>query len=119
MEFKSNLNNSWYESEGVLKSNAFAAQTIKPGNSKTITLVLTKKLSGSNLGLMSNKAELTSINNKNSIEDDNEKNNSSTANAIISIKTGEKIEMAVLGILSIGLIVTVIYLTKKYILTKN
>lgn len=119
MEFKSNLNDSWYESEGVLKSNAFAAQTIKPGNSKTITLVLTKKLSGSNLGLMSNKAELTSINNKNSIEDDNEKNNSSTANAIISIKTGEKIEMAVLGILSIGLIVTVIYLTKKYILTKN
>ena len=119
MEFKSNLNDSWYESEGVLKSNAFAAQTIKPGNSKTITLVLTKKLSGSNLGLMSNKAELTSINNKNFIEDDNEKNNSSTANAIISIKTGEKIEMAVLGILSIGLIVTVIYLTKKYILTKN
>ena len=119
MEFKSNLNDSWYESEGVLKSNAFAAQTIKPGNSKTITLVLTKKLSGSNLGLMSNKVELTSVNNKNSIVDDNEKNNSSMANAIISIKTGEKIEMAVLGILSIGLIVTVIYLTKKYILTKN
>ena len=119
MEFKSNLNESWYESEGVLKSNAFAAQTIKPGNSKTITIVLTKKLSGSNLGLMSNKAELTSINNKNSTEDENEKNNSSTANAIISIKTGEKIEMVFLGILSIGLIVTVIYLTKKYIFTKN
>ena len=68
---------------------------------------------------MSNKVELTSVNNKNSIVDDNEKNNSSMANAIISIKTGEKIEMAVLGILSIGLIVTVIYLTKKYILTKN
>lgn len=125
MKFSSELNKDWYTSEnGVLYNTSLANTMINPGESKEVTLILTKKMTENNLGIYHNEAEIyeayndlgitdidSVVANKASTEDD-----FSSADVLISIKTGEVVLFVGLS-LSIIISITIgAYFIKKKIL---
>ena len=96
LNFNSSLNKDWYQSGEYIYSKALEKEEIQPGETKELTLVLTKTMTESNTGLTNNIAEIadaSSLNgtadvdstfgNKKSGEDD-----LGEANVIVGIKTG-------------------------------
>ena len=49
MTFKSELNSDWYEKDGSLYTNSLSGQNIQAGESKEVTLVLTKTMNANNV----------------------------------------------------------------------
>ena len=88
MQFKSELNNSWYENNGNLYTNSLSKEEINVGESKEIELVLTKNLSGSSAGTVLNVATIGISSNDKAVEDENVTNNTSQAQVIIAVETG-------------------------------
>lgn len=128
MVFSSDLNTNWYEgADGNLYSTALANTIIEPGESKTITLTLTRKMTGENTGTVVNTAEISKDYNEYGIADGDSipgnrkdgEDDISTATTLLSMNTGKEIASFVgitLGVFAIiGLAVFVI---KKYIIKK-
>ena len=125
MKFNSELNKDWYTSEnGVLYNSSLANTIINPGESKEVTLILTKKMTENNLGLYNNTAEIYEAYNDLGIEDvdstaGNKMSNEddiSSADVLITVKTGETILFVGL---SISIILTIgigAYFIKKKVL---
>ena len=125
MKFLSEINKDWYaDDNGTLYNSSLSNTLIKPGESKTVTLTLTKKLSENNLGLYSNTAEIyetyndlglkdidSTAGNKISNEDD-----ISTADVVISVKTGETILFIGLTLGIIAVLGTATYFIRKKVL---
>ena len=100
MTFNSNLNPDWYTgTDGNLYTKSLANVELTKGESREITLVLTKQMTAENTGLVSNTAEISEdyniygVSDKNSVpankaqgEDD-----MSTADTILTVKTGESL----------------------------
>lgn len=110
LQFSSEMNKDWYQTGNVLYSSSIANDKIEPGDSRTLTLTLTKKMNEENLGLVNNRAEiveayndlgLSDINSTPGNQDKNE-NDYSSADIILSIKTGKAVYV------SIGLIIATI-----------
>lgn len=110
LQFSSEMNKDWYQSGNVLYSSSIANDKIEPGESRTLTLTLTKKVNEENLGLVNNRAEiveayndlgLADINSTPGNQDKNE-NDYSSADMILSIRTGKAVYI------SIGFIVAII-----------
>ena len=110
-EFDSALNKNWYIGiDGEVHTTKFKNEVIKPGESKEISLILTKKLNEKSGGLITNTAEIydssntknisdvdSTVNNRNKDEDD-----ISDASIIISIGTGAvKIALSIIVIILI------------------
>lgn len=90
MKFNSELNTDWYEGEdGNLYSMAFANKELKPGETATIKLVLTKEMTDDKIVSPVNTATIEETFNEYLIEDKNEENNTSEATIIISLTTGK------------------------------
>lgn len=100
MTFNSGLeaNSSWYTgSDGNLYSTELADRELKAGESAEIKLVLTKQVTGENIGLTNNLAEIYEDYNIYGISDTNStpankaqgENDIGSADVIISAKTGE------------------------------
>lgn len=125
MKFNSELNKDWYTSgDGVLFNASLANTMINPGESKEVTLLLTKKMTNENVGLYNNTAEIyeayndlgiadmdSTVANKQSNEDD-----LSSADVLITVKTGETILVAGLSITIIVTIGIGAYIIKKKVL---
>ena len=125
MKFNSELNKDWYQgNNGELYNASLANTLLQPGETKELTLILTKKMTENNLGLINNNAEIfesyndlgledcdSTIANKATNEDDY-----SSADVLITVKTGE--EILFIGI-SVGIIavitVSAIIIKKKVI----
>ena len=118
LKFSSEIHKDWYQStNGNIYNNSLANQEIKPGESKEITLTLTKKLNSDAMGkVISNDAEIYEAYNDFGLEDVNstpanqnrEENDLSTANIVLSVKTGQiimniAIVVAVIAIIGIGI----------------
>ena len=110
LQFSSEMNKDWYQTGNTLYSSSIANDKIEPGESRTLTLTLTKKVNEENLGLVNNRAEiieayndlgLADVNSTPGNQDKNE-NDYSSADMILSIRTGKAVYI------SIGLIVTII-----------
>lgn len=100
MTFNSGLksNSSWYTgSDGNLYSTELADRELKAGESASVKLVLTKQVTGENVGLTNNLAEIYEDYNIYGISDTNStpgnkaqgENDIGSADVIISAKTGE------------------------------
>ena len=125
MKFSSELNKDWYSSEnGVLYNSSLANTQINPGESKEVTLILSKKMSENNLGLYHNEAEIYEAyndlglkdidsvpGNKASTEDD-----FSNADVLISVKTGEVALFIGLSVSIIATITIAAYVIKKKVI---
>ncbi len=127
MQFSSELNQDWYTSDNGNVYNASLANTlINPGETKEITLLLTKKMTGESTGVINNNAEIYESYNDLGLSDidstpankiQNE-DDISSADAIIGIKTGEVYVYIIITFVSIAILGVGIYLINKKVLRK-
>ena len=110
MKFNSNLNTEWYQSGGKLYNTTLTNEKIKPGESKTLKLVLTKEITASNTGLINNIASINEIYNDENLKEQNQSDNKDNAQLIVSIKTGEFIKYSLIGIIIFVLIIILGYI---------
>ena len=96
-KFSTEINRDWYKkTDGSLATKELANEVINPGESKVVTLTLTKTMTPDNVGISTNIAEIGEQSNKLSIPDiDSTPNNNkqdeddlSKAEVIVSVATG-------------------------------
>ena len=123
-KFSSSLNKQWYQAEdGAIYNTSLADTIIQPGETKEVTLILTKTMTGESTGVVSNTAEIQEDYNDLGLEDMNStpankaqgENDLGTADVLLTVNTGGPVlyigvTIVILGILAIG-----IYLVKKKI----
>lgn len=127
MSFNTELNSGWYLKDGNAYNTSLANTIINPGETKEITLVLTKKINGQNMGLFRNTAEIAATYNEQGIEDVNSvagnkkdgENDISSADTFVLISTGKEIlsiagiTLGVLAIVAFGVV-----MVKKHVINK-
>lgn len=126
LKFNSELNKDWYEGkDGVIYNASLANTIINPGESKEITLILTKNMNGDkDFGLINNSAEIYETSNDYGAQDvdstpGNKATNEddySTANVLTSVKTGDVVIYTTLIITIITIVGVGIYMIKKKVL---
>lgn len=123
LEFSSEINEDWYiGTDGNLHNMSLSNKVIKPGESKVLTLILTKQMTAQKTGRSVNIAEIAGATNELSIKDKdstpgNRKDNEddiSTAELLVSIQTGALvISISVIFVLVLAVIAYVIYRKRK------
>ena len=104
MSFNSEINKDWYKStDGNVHTTALSKELINPGETKKVVLTLTKAMTENNTGVTTNKAEIAKSSNELSIPDKDTADNTSSAELIVSIRTGVEV--------SIGIIIAIIAMT--------
>ena len=121
LKFSSELNKDWYQVGDTLYTNALANEKIQPGETKTVTLTLTKTMTEDNTGSIPNIAEIVEDYNELGIQDSNStpgnrakgENDLGTAEVILSIRTGGII-YATIGIAVVAVLgITAVVIIKK------
>lgn len=127
MKFNSNLNSDWYlASDGNVYNTTLENTELKPGESKELTIILTKKLTENNLGTITNYAEIFESYNARALEDiDSNAGNKvqteddfSTASVTVTVITGKVISFIGISLLSITIIALGAYGIKKFVIKK-
>lgn len=125
MTFSSDLNKGWVYSEGDLLYTDLNKVTIEPGESREVTLVLRKKMTENNTGIVNNRAEILETRNiENILDYDSTPGNKaqeddfSYADVIIGIKTGEIIFYILITITSLAVLGIGIYFIQKKVIKK-
>lgn len=125
MSFSSELNRDWYMNEnGTIYNSSLANTKIQPGESKEVTLVLTKAVNANSLGTINNTAEIYEAYNDQGIKDydstpGNKASNEddlSSADIVLSIKTGRQVMFVGLTLTIISIIGISAYFIKKKVL---
>lgn len=125
LKFNSELNPDWYEGkDGVIYNNSLANVLINPGESKEITLLLTKNMNSEDFGLIHNSAEIYETSNDYGVLDIDstpankaeKEDDYSTADVLTTVKTGEAIMYTTLTLTVIAIIGVGIYMIKKKVL---
>lgn len=117
LSFNSSLNSDWYISGNNLYNTSLANTKIEPGESKELTLILTKTMTDSNTGLVNNKAEITESSNELGIKD--ETNEKGSADVIISVSTGALVNYVATTIITLVVLAGLAYLVNKKYLSKK
>ncbi len=120
-EFSTTQNKEWYRQGNTLYTASLANQKIKPGESKVVTLTLSKTLTENKAGVVENTAEIAEDYNELGITDSNSipgnkvngENDISTAELLLSIRTGGIIYI------SIAVIIVAILSTIAFIVIRN
>lgn len=126
-KFQSELNPEWYQTEAGNLYNASLSNTlINPGETKEVTLILTKTMTDENTGTVNNVAEIYETSNDLGLEDIDStvankvqtEDDYSSADVIISIKTGEVYIYIIVTLISVMILGAGIYLINKKVLSK-
>lgn len=127
MKFSSELNKEWYSADnGNIYNSSLANTLIQPGETKEITLLLTKKMNDNNVGIINNIAEIYEASNDLGLVDidstpankvQNE-DDMSSADAIIGIKTGQIYVYITITLITISILGAGIYLINKKVLKR-
>ena len=124
-KFNSELNKDWYEgANGTVYNSSLANTIINPGESKTITLTLTKNMNSEDFGVFSNNAEIYEASNNYGLLDidstpgNNASNEDdySIANVVVGVKTGQTVIYVLLTTVVLAIIGTGVYVINKKIL---
>ncbi len=127
VKFSSELNKDWYTSEnGNVYNSSLANTLIQPGEKKELTLILTKKMTGENTGLINNNAEIYESYNDLGINDIDStpankvqsEDDISSADAMIGVRTGEAYVYITITVISIAILGIGIYLINKKVLRR-
>lgn len=124
LEFQSSINKDWYQdSNGTLHTNSLSDQKIQPGETRTVRLTLSKNMTKTNLGMVSNLAEIADAQNDLQTKDidstpGNRKDGEddiSTAQMLISVKTGLGTGMNITIIILVVVIIigAIVYIVKR------
>lgn len=121
LKFNSKLNPDWYKSGNELYTESIANEIIDPGETKEITLVLTKTMTASNTGLTNNKAEIDEYYNSQGIVDENgEKDDDvSQADLIVSVSTGAAVKYIIITLIISLILASISYVIIKKIIILN
>lgn len=121
--FNSEMNKDWYTTtDGNLHTKVLADNRIEPGETKSVTVTLTKKMTESNTGMTNNTAEIAKSTNDALIADiDSVPGNQakgeddiSTAEVIISVRTGLEIAIGTTVIIVVlGMITYIFFYIRK------
>ena len=122
--FRKEQNKGWYQKDGDLYNESLANERLDTDEAKIISLKLERSINSKELGTYSNMAEIKESYNELGIKDINSKegnkkegeNDTSTAEIIISIKTGKSIVYISLIISCILIIIAGILFIKKKVL---
>ena len=127
LKFSTELNSGAYlGKDGNIYSEELADTLINPGESKEITIILTKKMTDTNTGTIINEAEIAESYNELGLDDvnseagnrDEKENDLGAAKTIISVKTGEVVIYTTLIVAVITILAAGVYLIKKYVVKK-
>ncbi len=96
-KFSSELNKDWYQSGANIYNSSLANTKLQPGESKEVTLTLTKQMTENNTGTITNTAEIVESYNEQGLKDADSvegnrakgEDDMSQADLIVSISTGE------------------------------
>lgn len=124
LKFSSELNKDWYQVGDTLYTASLANERIKPGETKTVTLTLTKTMTENSTGLIPNTAEIAEDYNELGIADSNStpgnrakgENDLGVAEVVLSIRTGGIVYVSIAVIIVVvlgGIAVIVIKKRKK------
>ena len=103
ISFNQEINKSWIKlKDGSLSTKELSNQPINPGETKNITLTVSKKMTGENIGTITNKVKC--------------EKQESQAELIVSIRTGRIILYISLVIVIISIIAIGVYFIKKKVL---
>ena len=120
LKFASELNTSWYEgTDGNLYCIELGEDEILPGETREISLVLTKEIEDTKVQNIINEVELEEIFNEHLLEDKKQANNKAEATLIIAIKTGAIRSYWTLWLLCLAIISTGIYVINKKVIIKR
>lgn len=127
LNFDSKLNKDWYQSGDSLYNTSIAKTIIAPGETKSLTLVLTKTMTESNVGLINNQAEIAEdsnglgISDRDSIPGNKQKGEDDleTANLIISVKTGAAVGYISFTLSIFGFLIAIAYLINIKIIKEH
>lgn len=125
--FMADLNSGWYKNtDGNIYNTKLKNTEIKPGESKTVSIILVKQMTEKNTGIVSNSAEIAELYNEYGIEDIDSKvanraeneDDFGTADIVISVNTGGLLINAVVIIICISLSLIFVYVFKKVVLDR-
>lgn len=120
LSFNSELNPDWYVGDdGNLYSVALIDKLLKPEDTATLKLVLTKKMTTSNTGTIENLAEIYEATNELNIQADNKQNDMAKVEVLIAVKTGEIVTYLMLWIMVFTILIYGTHKTKKILLNKK
>lgn len=125
-KFSSELNKDWYEQDGKLFNKSLANEKIAPGETKVLTLTLTKQMNENNTGKINNTAELYETYNEQGLTDRDSilannlqgEDDMGSADVIFSIKTGQVVAtvaiiVGTIAVLGISAFMIIRYLNKR------
>ena len=115
-EFLAELNTDWYEQNGSLYSISLTQEEIQPKEIKTLKLVLTKQIETDKAETVVNNAEISETFNEELFEEKSTTNNTSKAETVITIKTGQAKTYVIIAIVVLTIITTGVYIIKKKVL---
>ena len=125
LKFNTELNPKAYlGKDGNIYSEELADTIINPGESKEITIILTKKMTDTNTGTVVNEAEIAESYNELGLEDinsepgnkDEKENDLGSASTIITVKTGQIVIYTTLIVGVIAMLTVGSYMIKKYVI---
>lgn len=119
--------NEWHKEGNAIYYQGFSNEKILPGESKEITVTITKNMNSESTGIYKNTAEIQESYNESNITDINStpgnqkegENDISSAELIISIRTGKAIIYTSIILISISILAVGIFIIKKKILGKK
>lgn len=128
LKFSSELNTTWYQkSDGTLCCTELTDKELKPKETKSVKLVLTKTMTDTNTGIVNNTAEIAEVYNNSGLVDINstpanknqKENDFSNAEIIIGTATGSPIMYIAIVIISMLILGGGIYLINKKVIIKE
>ena len=123
-DFSAELNKDWYTSNKNIETRALADTVINPGESQTVTLVLTKSMNENGNGIYCNTAEIAEDYNEYGQADSDStpgnnkegEDDQSSANVILGLKTGGPVTYITLTLSIMALICVAAYEINKRVL---
>ena len=117
LSFNSSLNSDWYISGNNIYTTSLANTKIEPGETKEVTVVLTKTMTESNTGLINNKAAIDESSNELGIKDAS--NDKGSADVIISVSTGALVNYVTTTVITLIVLLGLAYFVNKKYLNKK
>ena len=117
LNISQDLKTTWSNNnDGSFVNTSLSGQKIEPGETKELTLKLTRQLTEDSTGSYTNKIQIDNIQNDYGIMDLNNDNNNSETNVIVSISTGAIIYISIAFII---IIIGIIVLNIKFNMFKR
>ena len=128
LQFKSEMNRNWYQgNDNHLYCTELENVEIKPGESKEVSLIVTKKITEGSLGTIRNEAEIYETYNVQGLQDIDsipgnrihEEDDMSFADLVLSLVTGKIVAGVIISTLVLLIVFISCYQIKKRVLTQK